>query len=155
MEKICTIDSFIDSRIESLELCGRNVTARNYGKARRCLHRYCPNPDLSFADITEDFINGFNAYLEQSGIQKATISFYNRILRSLYNQAVKEGLIRNTHPFDSVYTGVPTKYGPVHTTRRKAISFDDISKDELEKRYRALQSRYNTLVGKLSAIVGA
>jgi len=151
---------YIDRRVETLRRDERTVTADNYLKAARCLMRYCQNPELSFEDITEDFVAGFNAYLQQSNNQKATVSFYNRTLRAIYNQAAKDGLVKNCHPFDDVYTKVVPKLtaknlDTVRSATGEIVRIDSLSNDELVRRYKILQMRYNTLVNKLSAIVGA
>jgi len=144
--------------MESLGEEGRKVTASNYGKASRCLRRYCKEDNLVFEDITEEFVAGFNSYLRRTKIQKATISFYNRVLRSLYNQAAREGIVKNAHPFDEVYTKVEVKLAPVPSQKKTknvgTVDLNDLSKEELLKSYRSLQTKYNTLVNKLSCIVG-
>jgi len=160
MENEITVWEYIDNKIVSLNEEGRKVTAENYGKAKRCLRRYTREEKLFFADITEEFVSEFNSYLERTKIKKATISFYNRVLRSLYNQAAKEGMVKNAHPFDEVYTKVVPKLtaknlDTVRSATGEIIRIDSLSNDELVRRYKILQMRYNTLVNKLSAIVGA
>lgn len=49
-----------------------------------------------------------------------TISFYNRILRAVYNRAVEKGFTKQVFPFKHVYTGVEKtiKRGlPINTIR--------------------------------------
>jgi len=159
MEKSMTVWGYIEQRMQSLEEEGRKVTASNYGKASRCLRRYCGEDNLVFADITEEFVSGFNAYLYRTGIQKPTVSFYNRILRSIYNQAAREGIVKNAHPFDGAYTKVEVRLAPVSsratTHDGRSIDLDDLPKEEIVRRYRTLQTKYNSLVSKLTSIVGA
>ena len=146
-----SIWEYIDLKIKTLRTEGRNVTAYNYSKASHCLKRYCANDSLSLQDITEEFVAGFNRYLGGLAVQRSTVSFYNRTLRAIYNQAVKEGLVKNTHPFDEVYTKVVAKVSP----SKQLEAEEELSKDELLRRYQSLQRKYNTLVGRLTAMVGA
>jgi len=157
MENSMTVWGYIDSKMLSLNKEGRKVTAGNYGKASRCLRGYCQKEDLAFDDITEEFISGFNAFLVGRDIQQSTVSFYNRVLRSLYNQAAKEGLVKNAHPFDGVYTLVEVRLAPVSIVKNghgQQVNLEDLPKDELVRQYQNLQRKYNTLVGKITSLVG-
>ena len=49
------------------------------------------------------------------------VFFDMRILRSIYNKAVEEGITNQTMPFNSVYTGI-------EKTIKRAITFEDIQK---------------------------
>lgn len=62
--------------------------------------------DIPIVAITEALIERFNAYLVHRGIVRNTLSFYMRILRSVYNKAVGKGLVEQTFPFRKVYTGI-------------------------------------------------
>mgnify|MGYP007087747984 FL=1 len=44
--------------------------------------------------------------MKRRGVVRNTISFYMRILRSIYNKAVKLHLAEQTFPFQNVYTGI-------------------------------------------------
>ena len=54
-------------------------------------------------------------------LKRNTTSYYMRILRSIYNKAVEEGITNQTMPFNSVYTGI-------EKTIKRAITFEDIQK---------------------------
>lgn len=158
MKNQITVWGYIEKKMESLKGEGRKVTAENYGKAERCLWRYCHDESLSFEGITEEFVAGFNSYLEGTKIQKATVSFYNRVLRSIYNQAARDGLVKNRHPFDGAYTKVECRLSPVSGTVRteggEVVTIDKLSKEEIMRQYQSLRRRYNTLVGRISSLVG-
>ena len=48
----------------------------------------------------------FNAYLARRGIRRNSVSFYMRILRAVYNKAVRKRLAEPSNPFRQVYTGI-------------------------------------------------
>lgn len=101
-----TILAFMRQQADYLRSCRRFGTARNYCRAMNSLAAYLAGEDLPFRSFTEQLVDGYNASLEQRGVVRNTISFYMRILRSVYNKAVRQHLVEQTHPFCHVYTGV-------------------------------------------------
>ena len=105
--------AFMQEQIDLLRLCNRLGTAQNYGYAMRRFARFLGG-DIPIAAVTEDLIERFNADLSQRGMVRNTVSFYMRILRSVYNKAVRNGLVEQTAPFKNVYTGIDR-------TRKRAV----------------------------------
>lgn len=70
--------------------------------------------------MTEQLIDSYNAYLIRRGIVRNSVSFYMRILRAVYNKAVRLRLVEQTYPFHNVYTGVDR-------TRKRAVDEQLIS----------------------------
>ena len=68
-------------------------------------------------ELTAETVAQYNQFLYGKGLQRNTVSFYNRVLRSVYNQAVKEGYARQSFPFAGVYTGVDI-------TRKRSLSIE-------------------------------
>lgn len=98
--------SFMDARIAQLTAAGKLGTARNYIRARDSLARYLGGNDIPFISLTADFVSEYSLYLEKRGIVRNSVSFYMRILRAVYNSAVRSLLVEQTFPFADVYTGV-------------------------------------------------
>lgn len=61
--------------------------------------------DLSFAMLTSDLMEEFEAFLKGQGLKRNTTGFYMRQLRARYNQAVEDGLTEDCKPFRKVYAG--------------------------------------------------
>lgn len=61
--------------------------------------------DITFAELTRDRMEMWEAWMKQEGNCMNTISYYNRILRTLYNKAVDDEIIEDTKPFKKCYTG--------------------------------------------------
>ena len=91
--------SFMDVRIAELSAAGKQGTARNYTRAKDSLARY-------LIAMTADFVAGYALFLEKRGVVRNSVSFYMRILRAVYNSAVRHLFVEQTYPFSDVYTGV-------------------------------------------------
>ena len=62
--------------------------------------------DIEINEINSDLMMEYEAYLKMQNVSMNTISFYNRILRAVYNRAVEKELTVQRNPFKHVYTGV-------------------------------------------------
>lgn len=109
-----TVLRFMRELIEELRALNRLGTARNYERTRNSLAAYLRGTDLPLTGLTEEVIEGYNAHLQRRGVVRNTVSFYMRILRSVYNKAVRRALIDSPHPFGKVYTGIDR-------TRKRAV----------------------------------
>lgn len=82
--------------------------------------RFRQGKDVFWEDFDADLMASYEAYLKSTGVGMNTISFYNRILRAVYNRAVEKGFTKQVFPFKHVYTGVEKtiKRGlPINTIR--------------------------------------
>ena len=106
--------AFLRGQIARLTSEGRLGTARNYTRTLRSFSGFLGGGELPFAAFTERLVEEYNAYLLRRGVVRNTVSFYMRILRSVYNKAVRRRLAEPASPFGGVYTGVDR-------TRKRAI----------------------------------
>lgn len=106
--------AFMRGRIAQLTAENRHGTARNYTRTLNSFSAFLEGVDLPFAAITEQLVEEYDAYLRRRGVVRNTVSFYMRILRSVYNKAVRLRLAEPAQPFSNVYTGVDT-------TRNRAV----------------------------------
>lgn len=122
MTKVKTIQSrpdfwtLFDERIDELQAEGRFGTANTYSKTRRSFSNFIASAQsescvamvyyLPLSKVDSGLILRYNAWLQERGVVRNSISFYNRILRALYNRAVRRHLTTDQHPFDEAYTGV-------------------------------------------------
>lgn len=109
-----TVLAFMREQIEQLTQNNRLGTARNYTRAYNSFSNFLGGDDLPFVAFTESLVEGYNAYLMRRGVVRNSVSFYMRILRSVYNKAVRQRLAEQTFPFGNVYTGIDR-------TRKRAI----------------------------------
>ncbi len=101
-----TVLSFMKEQIESLEQSRRLGTAHNYKSTMKSFSDFLNHKDIPFSLMTSKLISDYEQWLFDRGVVRNSSSFYLRILRSVYNKAVKKGLAKQTNPFEDVYTGV-------------------------------------------------
>lgn len=87
-------------------------TAQSYLKAKSSFLDFLLETNIGGTEsiwiesIDNILIGRYNRYLLSRGLVRNSISFYNRVLRSIYNKAVKQYHLVDKRPFDQVYTGV-------------------------------------------------
>lgn len=112
--------TFMHGQIDYLRRCNRYGTAKNYEYAMHSFSQFLGS-DIPFATITEQLIENYNAFLVRRGIVRNSVSFYMRILRAVYNKAVRRHIIEQANPFQNVYTGIDK-------TKKRAIDEKLIAK---------------------------
>lgn len=105
---------YMRTQIEQLRAANRHGTAQNYDKTMHSFKTFLGAVELPLSAITEQMIADYNAYLVQRGLVRNSVSFYMRVLRAVYNKAVRQKLIEQTNPFADVYTGIDR-------TRKRAV----------------------------------
>lgn len=110
---------FMKETISQLKRLGKERTAENYAAALNSYMRFRNGNDILLFEINSDIIMEYEAFMKANGITMNTISFYNRILRAVYNRAVEKELVVQCYPFRHVYTGVDK-------TIKRAVSLNEI-----------------------------
>lgn len=110
-----TVFSFMRRHIDTLRQQGRMRTADTYRQSLRSLMTFRNGSDLNFSMLNATFAESYESWLRSRRLCRNTTSFYMRILRSVYNKAVAEGIAPKGEPFTTVYTGVDK-------TSRRAVS---------------------------------
>ena len=105
-EKGMSFFGFMEDIICRLRQWGRERTAENYATALASFRRFRRGYDLAPDELDTTLMGEYEAHLLARGVAKNTVSFYNRILRAVYNRAVEQGLTAQRHPFRRVYTGI-------------------------------------------------
>lgn len=106
--------------IEKLRKAGKPVAAHHQCAVKR-LVAFCGLDDIPFSEVNSELMICFENWLKGKVVRN-TSSYYMRNLRSIYNHAVEEGLIKgDVNPFRHVYTGIDK-------TEKRAIKVDDIKK---------------------------
>lgn len=114
-----TLFNFTERVIERLLQLKHVGTARNYRAALCSFKRFRGNMDLPMEEIDTILVEDYLAYLKSDRLMPNSISFYIRILRSVYNRAVEQELIEDTKPFRTVSTGM-------EKTLKRAIPIGEI-----------------------------
>lgn len=92
------VTAFMREQIAQLTADNRLGTARNYTRTLRSFSGFLGGGELPFAAFTERLVEEYNAYLLRRGVVRNTVSFYMRILRSVYNKAVRRRLAEPASP---------------------------------------------------------
>lgn len=98
--------NFMERIINKLNSNGKLRTSETYRSALNSFKKFRRDKDIVLDCLTSEIMEGYEAWLRKRGVSFNTISFYNRILRAVYNRAVEEGIIENRRPFRHVYTGI-------------------------------------------------
>lgn len=116
-----TVFEYIKVQIERLKNAGKARTSETYKQMLQSFMKFRNKEDLHFDMIDEDLICQYENYMRISNLCRNTTSFYLRILRSVYNRAVEDGLTKQASPFKRVYTGVDK-------TSKRAIGLKEIKR---------------------------
>lgn len=113
--------SFMENTIFRLKRLGKERTSETYTSTLASFIRFRKGRDLLFEEMTSDLMMEYEAWLKSNGVRRNTVSFYNRILRAVYNRAVEQELTSQRYPFKHVYTGIDK-------TVKRAIPLKDIKR---------------------------
>lgn len=97
---------FMQRVIEQIERLGKERSVETYTTTLKSFTRFRKGIDIEMNEIDSDLMMEYEAYLKSRKVSMNTISFYNRILRAVYNRAVEKELTVQRNPFRHVYTGV-------------------------------------------------
>lgn len=110
---------FMEGVIRHLQGQGSIRTAENYITALNCLRKYHDGITLPMNMVDSNFVCNFERSLKRRGVCLNTSSFYLRIIRAVYNRAVRQGIAKDCHPFSLVYTSVGK-------TEKRAVDIETI-----------------------------
>ena len=115
--------AIFDIYIANLESEDRITTAFSYTNAKKSFQDF--RPKMSLYDVDTNFLKKYQAYRLGKGTSITTIGIYARNLRSIYNFAVSEGIIKK----DENYPFAKRKYViPAGRNIKKALSLEEVSK---------------------------
>ena len=97
--------NFMQSMIVTLKQRNQIRTSETYKAALNSFKKFRNNEDMMLDAITSDMMLSYESHLKHRGNTPNTISFYMRILRAVYNNAVDNEVIENRNPFRKVFTG--------------------------------------------------
>ena len=102
---------------------GRISTGLNYHSSYISLKKF--RGDVRFSEITVSYLNDYENWLKKQNISKTTVGMYLRPLRSIFNEAIEEGIIKREkcYPFGRRRYCIPAS-----KNTKKALDLDDIKK---------------------------
>ena len=114
-----TVFAFVEKQIACLRADGKLGTARNYRRTLNSFSGFLNGADIPFSLLDERLVGRYNDWLQRRRIVRNTVSFYMRVLRAVFNKAVREGIVPQSSPFRNVYTGVDR-------TRKRAVGEETV-----------------------------
>lgn len=105
-QKTPSLFNYMYSLINGLKQNGRIRTAETYTATLHSFTRFRNGKDIGLHHLTTEVLEAYQAWMRSQGLVPNTISFYNRILRAVYNRAAEQYDIDNRRPFRHVYTGI-------------------------------------------------
>lgn len=114
--------SVYSSYILKLNKEDRLKTALSYKFSMVSLKKYSNSNHLLFSQITPDFLKSYENWMRKNDRSITTVGFYLRSLRTIFNEAIHEGIIKNdVYPFGN------RKYIiPAPRNIKKALTIDEI-----------------------------
>lgn len=109
-----TFVSFMEQEIRLLADGGKLGTARNCRNTLASFTAFLQGRPLPFSALTAELVDNYSRWLSRRGLSRNSVSFYMRVLRSVYNKAVGQQLAVQIFPFRNVYTGIDR-------TRKRAV----------------------------------
>ena len=85
---------------------GRYRSAEAHRSALNSFRSFMREGRVMVYQIDRDMVAAYQAFLMSRGVTMNTVSFYMRVLRSVYNKAVEMNLTPQRFPFRRVYTGI-------------------------------------------------
>ena len=114
-----TVFAIVEKQIACLRADGKLGTARNYRRTLNRFSGFLNGADIPFSLLDERLVGRYNDWLQRRRIVRNTVSFYMRVLRAVFNKAVREGIVPQSSPFRNVYTGVDR-------TRKRAVGEETV-----------------------------
>lgn len=104
-----------------LRAAARIGTAVSYECAQRSIEKFCA--DVKFSDVTPEFLRNYENWMLTNNSSVTTVGIYLRSLRTIFNNAIDEGLItKDYYPFGKKKYEIPTG-----NNIKKALTLKDIA----------------------------
>ncbi len=128
---------FWEEIIAEFKLAGRTGNARIHAEALKSVNKFHNNKELTFQQITPEFLEKYEAWLRSNGGTDGGIGVRMRSIRGIFNSAINRGRVKeNIYPF-KIYKISKLKGKGI----KKALTLEDVRKiTELDL------SEYPTLV---------
>lgn len=104
-----SVFNFIRAQIRHKDRLGKVRSCETYQATLNSFMRFRKGMDLTFDMIDSELMESYEAEMASRGLSRNTSSFYMRILRTNYRQAVEKGLTRDRRPFRHTYTAEWTR----------------------------------------------
>ncbi len=105
-DSAASVFNFVSAQIQRKKQLGKVRSSETYRSMLNSFMHFRRGMDLTFDMIDDGLMELYEAKMLNDGLTRNTTSFYMRILRTNYRQAVERGLTHDRHPFKRVYCGM-------------------------------------------------
>jgi integrase len=121
--KISVFEHF-EATIALMNTSGRTGNARSYRDTRNSFFSFHQDKDLSFKNLNVGLLERYEAHLRSRSNQDSGIAFRMRSVRSIFNSAIRNGIVKQEYyPFDKYKISKLKGKG-----LKRALSRDEIKK---------------------------
>jgi integrase/recombinase XerD len=119
------IFNWLENAVNRLKAQERIKTSHCYNNSLRSLKKYTQKSELSFYDISVDFLNLYEIWFTgEHGKSLTTLGIYLRNVRTLFNEAIEQGVImKDAYPFGRRKYEIPSGQNI-----KKALTLSEIQK---------------------------
>lgn len=110
---------YIRARIEKKVRMKCYGTARTYVNVLRNFVKFRDGNDMRFEELSGEMIQEYEAWMLHTGLKRSSAACYMRTFRTLYRQAVEEGMTEDSGIFRKVHVSVGK-------TRKRAVAISVI-----------------------------
>lgn len=117
-----TVGAYLDAYIDLLKAQGRLGYAIIHEELKQSLQHYSPSLEIPFSDITVSWLRGYELFLRNRGNKENTLGIRFRMLRTLYNRAINDNLVRrDSYPFHQFKVSTFSEQTAKRALPKKAI----------------------------------
>lgn len=100
-------NDYLDKQVTILFSEKRDATAHHYRSLGKSFNNFLQGQDVTLKAINEELVKKYETWLVNRQLAPNTVSFYLRKMRTIWNKAMREGLIeQQTSPFRDVNTRI-------------------------------------------------
>jgi integrase/recombinase XerD len=119
-----TVFEHFEATIALMNTSGRTGNARSYKDTRNSFFSFHQDKDLSFKNLNVGLLERYEAHLRSRSNQDSGIAFRMRSIRSIFNSAIRNGIVKQEYyPFDKYKISKLKGKG-----LKRALSRDEIKK---------------------------
>jgi len=123
-DSVMTVYEFWEDILKDLMKSGRTGSERYYKECRQSFFKFVQNKNLKFKEFSPLLVSKYEVFLRERGNKPSGIAVRMRGLRSIYNKAINQGVVKKeTYPFGlykiSKLKGEPDK---------RALAIEDVLK---------------------------
>lgn len=119
-----TVLNFWEEVVEDLIKSGKVGNAKALSETKDSFFSFCTKKTLMFKEITPSLLDKYEVYLRANKNTDGGVAFKMRELRSIFNKAIRKGVVQEKHYPFKVYKISKLKVGNV----KKALSREDMIK---------------------------